>query len=109
MNISSIVPNPISAFTNFLKQKYSASISSIKNIYIDDIDALYFCLRKLVKAEIGLGTIDEIFIQRKNRWQHPLPSFQMAYLNNKHFQTRKHTSINYLVNGKSYHENGSND
>jgi len=93
----------------FFRRYYVRKSTSIYIFLIDDIDALYFCLRKLVKAEIGLGTIDEIFIQRKNRWQHPLPSFQMAYLNNKHFQTRKHTSINYLVNGKSYHENGSND
>ena len=84
--------------------------SSISLLMLDDVDELYFLLREEVDPDVGLGTIDEIFIQRKHNWGHPLSAFAYAYLQNKHFRTRKHTEITYSAfdgSGKRYTENGT--
>lgn len=84
--------------------------SSISMLMLDSIDELYFLLRNEVNSDVGLGTIDEIYIQRKHNWGHPLSAFAYAYLQNNHFRTRKHKEINYSAfdwTGKIYTENGN--
>ncbi len=84
--------------------------SSISLLMLDKIDELYFILRDKVDSDIGLGTIDEIYIQRKHDWGHPLSAFAYAYLQNKYFKTRKHKEITYSAfdgSGKCYKENGT--
>ena len=81
--------------------------SSISMKMLDEVDALYFLLRSKIHSDVGLGTIDEIFIQKKHKWGHPLPAFSYAYLQNKSFKSRKHRSINQMgPDGKIYKENG---
>ena len=70
--------------------------SSIDIRMIDDVDEFYFMIRKIVEPEIGLGTIDEIFIQKKHNWGHPISAFNFAYLHNKSFSSRKHRVINII-------------
>lgn len=81
--------------------------SSISLSLLDQIDDFYFKARAKIDPDIGLGTIDEIFIQKKHNWGHPLSSFAYAYHQNMHFKTRPHSPINYMVpGGKSITENG---
>ena len=68
--------------------------SSISLNTLNLVDAFYFELRGEVEPDVGLGTIDEIYIQKKHAWGHPLPSFAYAYLQNKSFRPRKHRKIN---------------
>ena len=84
--------------------------SSISLLMLDEVDELYFLLRGEIDPDVGLGTIDEIFIQKKHNWKHPLPAFAYAYLQNKHFRARKHKEITYSAfdgSGKRYVENGT--
>jgi hypothetical protein len=84
--------------------------SSISMLMLDEIDEFYFLLRGKVESDIGLGTIDEIYIQRKHNWGHPLAAFAYAYLENKHFKTRKHREITFSAfdgSGKCYTEDGT--
>jgi hypothetical protein len=81
--------------------------SAISLNVLDEIDEFYFTVREKIDAEIGLGTIDEIFIQRKHNWGHPIPSYEYSYHKNKYFKTRPHTPINYMApSGKIITENG---
>lgn len=64
--------------------------SSISLEIISRADELYFRLRSLVLPEIGVGTIDEIYIQRKHGWPHPIPAFRFAYSGNASFAPRQH-------------------
>lgn len=77
----------------FFRRYVIHSGSSIALAMLDEIDELYFLLRSNVHADVGLGTVDEIFIQRKHGWDHPLPAFSFAYLQNKHFMPRKHRAV----------------
>jgi hypothetical protein len=70
------------------------------------VDELYFILRSNVQADLGLGVIDEIFIQRKHGWGHPIPAFVAAYIHNQAVKPKRHTKIHYLVDGKTYEEEG---
>jgi len=74
---------------------------------IDDVDAFYFLLRTNVSPDVGLGVIDEIYIQKKHGWRHPLAAFQYAYLQNKSFGPRRHRKIKIMgSDGKTYEEQG---
>lgn len=84
--------------------------SSISMQMLDSVDELYFLLRNEVDPDVGLGTIDEIYIQRKHNWGHPLAAFAYTYLQNNHFRTRKHKEITYSTfdgSGRSYKEDGT--
>ena len=94
----------------FYRRYVVNSRSSISLLMLDNVDKLYFLLRSKVDSDIGPGTIDEIFIQRKYNWWHPLSAFAYAYLQNKYFKTRKHREIKYSAfdgTGKTYTENGT--
>lgn len=81
--------------------------SSIPLNMLDSVDEFYFELRNNVKPEVGPGTIDEIYIQKKHGWEHPIPAFAYAYIYNKSFRPRKHRKINILrPDGKKYEEEG---
>lgn len=82
--------------------------SSISLDMLDEVDEFYFKVRAKIDPEIGLGTIDEIFIQKKHNWGHPLSSFSYAYQDNQHFKTRPHTPINIIppTGGGIITENG---
>lgn len=79
----------------FYKRYVDNQNSSISFLMLEEIDELYFLLRNEVSPDVGVGTIDEIFIQKKHNWDHPLPIFSYAYQENKYFKTRKHTKIVY--------------
>jgi len=82
--------------------------SSISLNTLNLVDQFYFELRGEVESDVGLGTIDEIYIQKKHAWGHPVPSFAYAYLQNKSFRPRKHRRINMQgPDGKIYREEGS--
>jgi len=94
----------------FYRRYVVNSSSSISLLMLNQVDEFYFLLRSKVDPDIGLGTIDEIFIQRKHNWGHPLSAFAYAYLQNKHFKTRKHREITYSTfdgTGKTYTEDGT--
>lgn len=81
--------------------------SSISMNMLDEVDELYFLMRSKIHSDVGLGTIDEIFIQKKHEWSHPLPAFGYAYLQNKSFKSRNHRTINLQgPDGNIYKENG---
>jgi len=83
--------------------------SSIPLAMINEVDEFYFLLRKQIDADIGLGTIDEIVIQRKHNWSHPVEAFKYAYFKNSFFGPRKHKRINIQgPDGKIYKEEGEN-
>ena len=52
----------------FYRRYVVNSRSSISLLMLDNVDKLYFLLRSKVDSDIGPGTIDEIFIQRKYNW-----------------------------------------
>ncbi|AFU67758.1 hypothetical protein P700755_000754 [Psychroflexus torquis ATCC 700755] len=81
--------------------------SSISMNMLNEVDEFYFLLRSKIYSDVGLGTIDEIFIQKKHNRGHFLPAFSYSYLHNKSFRSRKHRSINQMgPDGKVYMENG---
>lgn len=74
----------------YFRRRYVVHGGSVFSLaLLNDIDDLYFLLRDEVDPEIGIGTIDEIYAQRKNNLGHPLPAFEYAYFENKHFRTRR--------------------
>lgn len=74
---------------------------------LNEVDEFYFLMRSKVYPEIGLGTIDEIHIQKKHGWKHPLKAFSVAYAQNGYFKPRKHREINIIgPDGKEYKESG---
>jgi len=82
--------------------------SSISLNMLHNVDELYFLLRSQVEPDVGLGTIDEIVIQRKNKWGHPLQAFAVAYMDNLSFKPRRHRKISIIgPDGKTYDEDGS--
>ena len=92
----------------FFRRYVVRGSSSINLKQIERIDELYFMLRELVDSEVGLGTIDEIFIQKKRGSGHPLSSYKYAYHNNKYFRTREHREmIFFTLNGERFKENGT--
>lgn len=99
---------PLKKLQEFFYRRYVVhSGSSIPVLMIDQIDEFYFLLRNKIHADVGLGTIDEIYIQKKHGWVHPLPAFSYAYFLNKHFTPRKHREINLRgPDGNSYRESG---
>jgi hypothetical protein len=70
--------------------------SSISLGMLNEVDEFYFLLRSKVHPDVGLGTIDEIHIQRKHGWGHPLPAFAFAYMHNNYFRPRRHRPINQM-------------
>lgn len=83
--------------------------SSIALRLLHSVDDFYFNARDHAAPEIGLGTIDEIHIQRKHGLGHPLSSFAYAYHNNAAFRPRRHASTNFMLpNGHVVTEDGSN-
>lgn len=91
----------------FIRRYVVHSTSLIMLSMLDEVDELYFLLRSKVHADVGLGTIDEIHIQRKNGWKHPIPAFSYAYMQNRYFKNRKHREINYrLPDGSTCKESG---
>lgn len=92
---------------HFYRRYVVHSGSSIALTMLDEIDELYFLLRNNVHADVGLGTVDEIFIQKKHGWNHPLPAFSFAYLENRHFRPRKHRVVSIQgPDGRIYNEAG---
>lgn len=85
----------------FFRRYPAQNGSSISLEMINRADALYFCLRSLVVPDVGVGTIDEIFIQRKHGWEHPLPAFEYAYSKNNYFGPRRHRL--YRILGPDQH------
>jgi hypothetical protein len=82
--------------------------SSIAISLLGKTDELYFCLRKIVAPDIGLGLIDEVFIQKKHGWRHPVKSFAFAYHKNNFFAPRKHRKVNLIgPDNKTYEEDGT--
>ncbi len=71
--------------------------TSIAVTLICDIDELYFALRDKVDSDVGIGTIDSIFIERKHSLSHAYSAFQYAYLHNKYFRTRKHKEFRFSL------------
>ena len=91
----------------FYRRYVVHSGSSISSEMLNSVDKFYFELRSKVEPDIGLGTIDDIYIQKKNGWGHSLPAFEFAYLQNKSFRPRKHRKINIIgPDGKTYEEEG---
>lgn len=78
----------------FYRRYVVHSGNSISFNALDQIDEFYFLLRNEVLPDVGVGTIDEIHIQRKHGWPHPLASFKFAYLDNTHFKPRTHLEYN---------------
>jgi hypothetical protein len=95
LDLTSYEPMLIKLQEYFNRRDVINSASSISLNMLDEIDEFYFNVREKIVPEIGLGTIDEIFIQRKHNWGHPLLAFEYVYYKNKHFKTRPHTPINY--------------
>jgi hypothetical protein len=92
----------------FYRRYVVHSGSSISLIMLNEVDEFYFLLRSKVYSEVGLGTIDEIHIQKKHGWGHPLKAFSVAYTQNKHFRSRRHREISLLgPDGKTYKEDGT--
>jgi hypothetical protein len=93
----------------FFHRRYVVNKNSSIPLYlIRTIDEFYFLLRNEVLPDVGLGTIDEIYIQRKHGWEHSIGSYEWAYKDNISFGARKHRSINYMTaDGKQYTEDGS--
>jgi hypothetical protein len=80
---------------------------SISLNLLDQIDNFYFTVRAMIHPEVGLGVIDEIFIQQKNSFRHPIPAFKYAYMYNNHFRSRPHTPVSYRApDNRIYFENG---
>ncbi len=100
--------NTLTKLHEYFHRRYVVnSSSSIPLSLIEEVDEFYFLLRDKVHADVGPGTIDEIHIQKKHRWQHPVPAFKYAYINNNHFRPRKHREINLLLpDGSTLKENG---
>jgi hypothetical protein len=91
----------------FYRRYVVHSGNSISLLTLNAVDELYFLLRSKVSSDVGLGTIDEIYIQKKHKWTHPIPAFAYSYLQNIHFQPRKHREINLIgPDGKEYKESG---
>lgn len=91
----------------FYRRYVVHSGSSVSLLMLDEIDEFYFLLRSKVHAEVGLGTIDEIYIRRKHGWEIFPPAFTYAYQQNNHFKPRKHKEISLLgSDGKTYKECG---
>ena len=78
----------------FYRRYVVNSGTSISLDILNEVDEFYFLLRSQIGPDVGLGTIDEIHIQRKHKWKHPLDSFAYAYQHNNHFKPRKHREIN---------------
>lgn len=95
----------------YFYRRYAQNSSSFLSLdLLNEADEFYFLLRSRVKESIGVGTIDEIFIQKKHGWGHPLKAFEFAYLKNQYFKPRKHFSINQMgIDGKIYKESGNLD
>jgi hypothetical protein len=107
LDLTGFEPMLIKLQEYFYRRYVVNSGSSISLNLLDEVDDFYFQVRSKIDPEIGLGTIDEIFIQRKHEWGHPLSSFVYAYHQNKHFKTRPHKPINYMgQDGKTMTENG---
>lgn len=80
----------------FYRRYVVHSGSSISLLMLNEVDEFYFLVRGKIEPDVGLGTIDEIHIQRKHKWGHPLPAFCFAYQYNEHFRPRKHREINQI-------------
>ena len=70
--------------------------SSISLLMLNEVDEFYFMVRDKIDPDVGLGIIDEIHIQKKYNWEHPIPAFAYAYKYNKYFRPRKHRGINQI-------------
>jgi hypothetical protein len=82
--------------------------SSMSMNMLDEVDEFYFLVRSKIHSDVGLGTIDQIHIQRKRGFGHPLSAFSYAYINNNHFKPRIHREINIAgPDGTIYKENGN--
>ena len=91
----------------FYRRYVVHSGSSISLLMLNEVDEFYFLVRGKIEPDVGLGTIDEIHIQRKHKWGHPLPAFSYAYQYNEHFRPRKHREINQIgPDGVVRKENG---
>jgi hypothetical protein len=107
LDLTSHEPVLIKLQEYFYRRYVVNSGSSISLNLIDKVDEFYFTIRAKIHSDIGLGTIDEIFIQKKNNWGHSLASFRYAYHQNNHFKSRPHTPINYMgPDNKLITENG---
>jgi len=92
----------------FYRRYVVPSGSSISLVMLDEIDKLYFLLRERIHPDVGLGIVDEIHIQMKYGWTHPLAAFEYAYLYNKSFKPRAHREISLRgPDGTLYKECGS--
>jgi len=81
---------------------------SIQPNLINTIDEFYFLLRKRVKPDIGLGLIEDIYIQRKSGRGHSINAFKVAYDNNTSFEPRKHARLRKIYpDGTVYEKDGS--
>lgn len=81
--------------------------SSISLAMLQQVDEFYFLLREQVHPDVGLGTVDEVYIQRKHGWHHPLAAFEYAYLQNKSFKPRLHKEVQLRgPDGNLYRESG---
>lgn len=75
------------------RRYYKDEASSIRLTELDNIDEVYFFLRKNVNQNIPRSLIDEISYQRKFNTGHPLPHFILAYYQNKSFLSRRHPVV----------------
>jgi hypothetical protein len=76
LDLTGFEPMLIKLQEYFYRRYVVNSGSSISLNLLDEVDDFYFQVRSKIDPEIGLGTIDEIFIQRKHEWGHPIPSKQ---------------------------------
>lgn len=84
--------------------------STIELHLLKKVDEFYFLLRSNIHPDVGVGIIDEIFIQKKHNWGHPIAAFAFAYIQNDSFAPCSHREFNQMgPDGKIYKENGSND
>ncbi|MCD6321725.1 MAG: hypothetical protein J7L77_01745 [Clostridiales bacterium] len=92
------------------RRYYRAGSTSISLGLIDKIDEIYFYLRNSLNENFPRALIDEISYQRKFNTGHPLPYFAYAYLNNKHFKSRKHPVVNQMLpDGRIIYNDGCKD
>ncbi|HLG36369.1 MAG TPA: hypothetical protein VI757_15940 [Bacteroidia bacterium] len=107
LDLTSFEPVLIKLQEYFFRRYVINTGSSISLTLLDKVDEFYFNARAKIHSDIGLGTIDEIFIQKKHNWKHPLTSFIYAYHQNKHFKSRPHSPINIKgPDNKIYTEKG---
>lgn len=79
----------------FYKRYAGHGGTSIAVTMIFNIDKLYFALRDKVDPDVGIGAIDQIFIERKHSISHAYSVYLYAYLHNEYFRTRKHREFRF--------------